>query len=58
MYLVEHTVVEVLSKPYYGKNHWFVDVKADCYGSIRTHRLVFSSLESAMIVKVGYQFEG
>jgi len=56
MNTVEHTVTEVLSKPYY-KFMWCVDVMANAWGSLQKTTIHFKLKQNAEKVKVGYKFE-
>ena len=65
MNLLEHTVVGILSAPYYVsqdgpygvRSWWSLDVNAHCYGRESLTTLTFPSEILALEVKVGYGFD-
>ena len=57
MNLVEHTVVEINSEPYFNRL-WCVDAVVSVYGNRIPYTLHFHSEKDAKAVSVGYTFEG
>lgn len=57
MNLVEHTVVEINSEPYFNRL-WCVDVIVSVYGNRMPTTIHFRTEEEAKAVSVGYTFEG
>ena len=57
MNLIDAVVTQVLSKPYFKYNYWFVDVEYNCYGQVSETNIMCSTEESAKAVKVGYTFQ-
>lgn len=57
MNLVDAVVTEVLSKPYFKYNYWFVDVEYNSYGITSKTNVMCSTEETAKAIKVGYTFQ-
>lgn len=56
MNVLEHYVTEIIGEPYYddygsGNYHWWLKVKALCYGSECETTLMFDSKEEALAIK-------
>lgn len=56
MNLLECYVTSIESKPYLLHGKWWVNVKADCYGSEQRHSLMFNTEQEAEKINVGYKF--
>ena len=71
MNVLEHYVTEIIGEPYYvteiigepyyddygsGNYHWWLKVKALCYGSECETTLMFDSKEEALAIQKGYMF--
>ena len=61
MNVLEHYVTEIIGEPYYddygsGNYHWWLEVKALCYGSECETTLMFDSKEEALAIQKGYMF--
>lgn len=56
MNLVTHTVIKVLTEPYFNYM-WCVDVDADSWGIIHKTTVHCNSHEDASKVSIGYHFE-
>ena len=57
MNLINAVVTQVLSKPYFKYNYWFVDVEYNGYGVISKTNIMCSTEETAKAVKVGHTFQ-
>lgn len=57
MNLIDAVVTQVLSKPYFKYNYWFVDVEYNSYGVISKTKVMCSTEESEKEVKVGHTFQ-
>jgi hypothetical protein len=57
MNLINAVVTQVLSKPYFKYNYWFVDVEYNGYGVISKTNIMCSTEETAKAIKVGYTFQ-
>ena len=57
MNLVDAVVTQVLSKPYFKYNYWFVDVEYSSYGRTSKTSIMCSTEEAAKAVKVDYTFQ-
>lgn len=57
MNLINAVVTQVLSKPYFKYNCWFVDVEYNGYGVISKTNIMCSTEEAAKAIKVGYTFQ-
>ncbi len=58
MNLVNLKVVSIESLPYSCVGKWCVDVKAEAYGSVSRHVLIFDTEKEAAALKIGHRFEG
>lgn len=56
MNLLEHYVLEVIDKPIFKHNHWFVKVLCECYGRQSYTQVMFKTEEEALVVKKDYMF--
>ncbi len=61
MNLLNHTIIEIIGEPYYkdngsGNYHWWLKVKANCYGHISENTLMYDSKEEVLKTKVGDKF--
>lgn len=57
MNLIDAVVTQVLSKPYFKYNYWFVDVEYNGYGVISKTNIMCSTEETAKAIKVRYTFQ-
>lgn len=57
MNLIDAVVTQVLSKPYFKYNYWFVDVEYNSYGRTSKTSIMRSTEEAAKAVKVGHTFQ-
>jgi hypothetical protein len=57
MNLIEHQVVDILSKPYEQYGKWWVKVSANSYGVVGENTLMFDTKEQAENIKSGYWFD-
>ena len=57
MNLINAVVTQVLSKPYFKYNYWFVDVEYNGYGVISKTNIMCSTEESAKAIKVDHTFQ-
>ena len=57
MNLINAVVTQVLSKPYFKYNYWFVDVEYNGYGVISKTNIMCSTEETAKAIKAGYTFQ-
>ena len=57
MNLINAVVTQVLSKPYFKYNYWFVDVEYNSYGRTSKTEVMCSTEESAKAIKVGHTFQ-
>ena len=57
MNLINAVVTQVLSKPYFKYNCWFVDVEYNGYGVISKTNIMCSTEETARAIKVGHTFQ-
>lgn len=58
MNLLECTIIEIISPPYFMYRKWWVKVKYTCYGQENTTPLMFDTEELSKSVKVGDIFLG
>ena len=56
MNLIDNYVTEILGKPYYQFNKYWLQVMADGYGRISEHTLMFNTLKEVESVTIGYKF--
>ena len=56
MNLIDFFVTEIVSEPYFEYNKWWIDVRADGYGVVSKHQLMFNTKEQCLNVSVGYKF--
>jgi hypothetical protein len=56
MNLIDFFVTEIVSEPYFEYNKWWVKVKANGYGVVSNHELMFDTKEQCLNVTVGYKF--
>lgn len=61
MNLIEHYVLEVLGAPEShitsaGTKYFTVECKVDCYGNIRTEKVLVFTIEEAEAIKPGYMY--
>ena len=56
MNVLEHYVLEVIGKPYFAYNHWFVKVSCECYGVRSTTKVMLETEDDALKVSKGYTF--
>lgn len=57
MNLIDAVVTQVLNKPYFKYNYWFVDVEYNSYGRTSKTNVMCSTEEAAKAIKVGYTFQ-
>lgn len=57
MNLIDAVVTQVLSKPYFKYNYWFVDVEYNSYGVISKTNIMCSTEETAKAIKAGHTFQ-
>ena len=57
MNLINAVVTQVLSKPYFKYNYWFVDVEYNGYGVISKTKIMCLSEEAAKAIEVDYIFQ-
>lgn len=57
MNLVDGIVTQVLSKPYFKYNCWFVDVEYNSYGRTSKTNIMCSTEDQAKYIQVGYTFQ-
>ena len=57
MNLIDAVVTQVLRKPYFKYNYWFVDVEYNSYGQVSETNIMCSTEETAKAIKVGYTFQ-
>jgi hypothetical protein len=56
MNLVECEVTQVISKPYFEYDKWWVKVMAKSYGIVFSSSLMFDTETECLNVSVGYKF--
>lgn len=56
MNLLECTVVEVISKPYFKFDKWWVNMNYECYGLNSAMIIMFDTEKECEKVKIGYVF--
>lgn len=56
MNLLECTVTEITSKPYFKYEKWWINVKYECYGLNSNTSLMFQTELECKNVKIGYVF--
>ena len=57
MNLLTGTVTKVLSEPFIQYNKWWVKVEYNCYGRLSKTELMFTNIDSALKVDVGFTFD-
>lgn len=57
MNVLTGTVTKVLSKPFFEYNKWWVKVEYNCYGRISKTELMFNSIDLALKVDIGFEFD-
>lgn len=57
MNLIDAVVTQVLGKPYFKYNYWFVDVEYNGYGRTSKTNIMCSTEETAKAIKVWYTFQ-
>jgi hypothetical protein len=56
MNFIDFYVTEILSEPRFEYNKWWIDVKANGYGVVSKHELMFETKKQCLKVSVGYKF--
>lgn len=56
MNLIDFYVTEIVSSPYAQYGKWWVDVKADSWGTISKQTIMFKTLDDAKRLEIGYKF--
>jgi hypothetical protein len=57
MNLIDLSVTEIISNPYFRYNYWLIDVKAVCYGRESLHSLMFKTKEECLNITIGHKFQ-
>ena len=56
MNLIDFFVTEIVSEPYFKYNKWWIDVRADGYGIVSKHTLMFDTKDECLNIDIGYKF--